>query len=242
MPGAVLSISRARLSQGTILTAQTHRKAAKQESEPSGSHPPLKGGWSRTSQRRSARRISKEPKAGPRSIPPWTLKQPAMSSHGAAAPSAGQKFSTTLPSSSRSARSTRPSGSQVHVPPACHRSLAPRTTPPPRKGFPQPPRKDKCLLPRGTGAPGQVVCPPHTGLHTCPHPTEPQPRPPASSEQVSARRASEVQTDGRPFCRPALHTGQHEVWSRGGERGTHAGPGPRPRPRPQAALGFVGAK
>lgn len=136
MPGAVLSISRARLSQGTILTAQTHRKAAKQESEPSGSHPPLKGGWSRTSQRRSARRISKEPKAGPRSIPPWTLKQPAMSSHGAAAPSAGQKFSTTLPSSSRSARSTRPSGSQVHVPPACHRSLAPRTTPPPQgRGF-----------------------------------------------------------------------------------------------------------
>lgn len=130
MPGAVLSISPARLSQGTILITQTHRQAAKQESEPSGSHPQLRGGWSKTSQRRSARRISEEPEAGPRSIPPRTLQQPAVSAHGAAAPSAGQKSSTSLPSSPHSARSTRPSGSHAHMPPACHRSSAPRTTPP----------------------------------------------------------------------------------------------------------------
>ena len=36
----------------------------------------------------------------------------------------------SLPSSPRSARSTRPSGSQAHMPPACRCSLAPRTTPP----------------------------------------------------------------------------------------------------------------
>lgn len=194
MPGAVVSISPAL----TLPRDCTHHP-----NPPPGSRagiwtlqvPPCAKRWSRASQRRSARRISEQPKAGPTSIPPLTLNQPAVSAHGAAARQ-DRNSAPPFPLPPQCEVDLSLGFPPAHMPPACEfpSSLVPRTTTP-RKGFPGPPGKDRCLLPRGTGASGRVGSLPHTGLHACPHPSQLRPLLPAAPEQVSTLRASEVQAD-----------------------------------------------
>lgn len=58
------------------------------------------------------------------------------------------------------------------MPPACHCSLAPKTTPSPREGFPRPHRKDGKHRSTGPGGGQAAVYIQACRPHTCPHPTQ----------------------------------------------------------------------